>query len=268
MPEGPGIYAIVDTAERLARCAEHGAQIVQLRTKLPAHPTPKDQAALRQAIATSIAAAHAAGACLFINDHRQAALDLGASGLHLGQEDLLALTEMQRTALRQPRQHAEGGRLLAVDWAREDGKAGKAGQDGKGSEGGLQLLRLGISSHSVWELARARALAPDYIACGPVWATTTKDMPWRPQGLRNLRWWVANAGCRHRRHPRCRAHPRHRRLRRGRRVRGAWPGRRSRADPAGPAAGAGRGPCACAAARAGAAASLAALGLRGARCAD
>jgi hydroxymethylpyrimidine kinase/phosphomethylpyrimidine kinase/thiamine-phosphate diphosphorylase len=195
MPEGPGIYAIVDTAERLARCAEHGAQIVQLRTKLPAHPTPKDQAALRQAIATSIAAAHAAGACLFINDHRQAALDLGASGLHLGQEDLLALTEMQRTALRQPRQHAEGGRLLAVDWAREDGKAGKAGQDGKGSEGGLQLLRLGISSHSVWELARARALAPDYIACGPVWATTTKDMPWRPQGLRNLRWWVANAGC-------------------------------------------------------------------------
>ena len=30
----------------------------------------------------------------------------------------------------------------------------------------------------------------DYIACGPVWPTTTKDMPWLPQGLDNLAWWA------------------------------------------------------------------------------
>ena len=183
LPEGPSRYAIVDSADRLAACAEHGAHIVQLRSKLTPHPNLQERAKLREAISLCIRSAHDTGASLFINDHRQVALELGASGLHLGQEDLLALTELQRAGLRQPRKPAEGGRLVAVDWAVQ------------GEHDNLQLLRLGISSHSVWELARARSLAPSYVACGPVWATTTKDMPWQPQGLHNLRWWVANAGC-------------------------------------------------------------------------
>jgi hydroxymethylpyrimidine kinase/phosphomethylpyrimidine kinase/thiamine-phosphate diphosphorylase len=54
---------------------------------------------------------------------------------------------------------------------------------------------LGLSSHSLWELARARGLAPHYIACGPVWPTTTKSMPWQAQGMDNLAWWVRMAGC-------------------------------------------------------------------------
>jgi thiamine monophosphate synthase len=37
-------------------------------------------------------------------------------------------------------------------------------------------------------------LAPRYIACGPVWPTITKAMPWRPQGLDNLTWWCRMAG--------------------------------------------------------------------------
>jgi thiamine monophosphate synthase len=185
LPPGPSLYAIVDSAERLAACAEHGAHIVQLRSKLSQHPNLQERAKLREAVSACIRAAHAEHASLFINDHRQVALELGASGLHLGQEDLLALTELQRAGLRQPRKPAEGGRLLAVDWAAR----------GEVDVNQLQLLRLGISSHSVWELARARSLAPSYIACGPVWATTTKDMPWLPQGLHNLRWWVAHAGC-------------------------------------------------------------------------
>ena len=50
-------------------------------------------------------------------------------------------------------------------------------------------MRLGISTHSYWEVARAYALQPSYIACGPIFATQTKDMPWIPQGLDNLRYW-------------------------------------------------------------------------------
>jgi hydroxymethylpyrimidine kinase / phosphomethylpyrimidine kinase / thiamine-phosphate diphosphorylase len=50
---------------------------------------------------------------------------------------------------------------------------------------------VGISTHSLWELCRARSLAPRYVACGPVWPTLTKAMPWRPQGLHNLSWWCA-----------------------------------------------------------------------------
>src|SRR6202008_4903620 len=49
--------------------------------------------------------------------------------------------------------------------------------------------RVGLSSHSYWEVCRARAWAPSYIACGPIHATTTKDMPWRPQGPGNLAYW-------------------------------------------------------------------------------
>ena len=112
---------------------------------------------LRSAIQRSVEACEVAGAELFVNDHWRLARELGARGVHLGQEDLLAL-----------------------------GEAGRAGFAASG-------LALGISSHSLWELCRARSSAPRYIACGPVWPTLTKAMPWRPQGLPNLRWWQAMA---------------------------------------------------------------------------
>ncbi|MFZ2326570.1 MAG: thiamine phosphate synthase, partial [Rhodoferax sp.] len=51
-------------------------------------------------------------------------------------------------------------------------------------------VRLGISTHSYWEVARAWAHRPSYIACGPIFATRSKDMPWIPQGLDNLRYWA------------------------------------------------------------------------------
>ena len=51
-------------------------------------------------------------------------------------------------------------------------------------------VRLGLSTHSYWEVCRAWALRPSYIACGPIFATQSKDMPWIPQGLDNLRYWA------------------------------------------------------------------------------
>ena len=153
-----GLYAIVDSAARVSQVLQAGVRTVQLRIKTPAVPDAAWQAQLAEAIRQSVAAAQAHGARLFINDHWRLAGALGAPAVHLGQEDLLALGDAGRTE------------LLAS---------------------GLQL---GISSHSLWELARARTLAPAYVACGPVWPTLTKDMPWRPQGLDNLAWWCAVAG--------------------------------------------------------------------------
>ena len=115
----------------------------------------KDPAApgLESEIIAAITITHAIkGAQLFINDHWQLALKHGAYGVHLGQEDLL---QADLAALR-----AAG-------------------------------VRLGVSSHSYWEVARARAIHPSYIACGPIFATQSKDMPWLPQGLENLRYWAA-----------------------------------------------------------------------------
>jgi hydroxymethylpyrimidine kinase/phosphomethylpyrimidine kinase/thiamine-phosphate diphosphorylase len=153
-----GLYAIVDSAARVRAVLAGGVRCVQLRIKQAEAATPAWWDALHAQVAEAAAACRAAGARLFVNDHWQLAARHGAHGVHLGQEDLLALDAGQRAALR-----ASG-------------------------------LALGISSHSLWELARARSLAPAYIACGPVWPTLTKAMPWRPQGLDNLAWWCAMAG--------------------------------------------------------------------------
>ena len=152
------LYAIVDSAERVQQVLAAGVKTVQLRVKKPQQPSVGWDDILRLELQRSLAASHAAGAELFINDHWQAAAQAGARSVHLGQEDLLAL-----------------------------GDAGRAALQASG-------MALGISSHSLWELCRARTLKPRYIACGPVWPTLTKVMPWRAQGLDNLSWWCRMAG--------------------------------------------------------------------------
>lgn len=152
-----GLYAIVDSVSRLRQVLGAGIRLAQLRIKQPHDADAAWFANLRVQLRDGIAAARDAGATLYVNDHWRAAAELGAQAVHLGQEDLLHL-----------------------------GAAGR-------SELAATRMALGVSSHAVWELCRARLLAPAYIACGPVWATTTKDMPWRPQGLDNLGWWVAQA---------------------------------------------------------------------------
>lgn len=87
---------------------------------------------------------------LFINDHWQIAIKKGAYGVHLGQEDL---------------QSADFTQIAQAN------------------------LRLGLSNHSHFELTRALKIKPSYIACGPIFATTTKNMPWIPHGLDGLRYW-------------------------------------------------------------------------------
>ena len=48
---------------------------------------------------------------------------------------------------------------------------------------------------------RALRTRPSHLACGPVHATTTKDMPWIPLGNSNVGWWAqllhADAGSDH-----------------------------------------------------------------------
>jgi hydroxymethylpyrimidine kinase/phosphomethylpyrimidine kinase/thiamine-phosphate diphosphorylase len=151
------LYAIVDSAKRMDQVLDAGIKTVQLRIKTPDQPDAHWFDTLRGEVRDSVRACAAAGAELFVNDHWQLAAEAGAPGVHLGQEDLLALGADGRAALR-----ATG-------------------------------MALGISSHSLWELCRARTLAPRYIACGPVWPTLTKAMPWRPQGLDNLAWWCRMA---------------------------------------------------------------------------
>ena len=106
---------------------------------------------IEREIAHAVECAGRAGARLFINDHWQSAIRCRAYGVHLGQQDI---------------QHADLRRI---------------------AESGL---RLGVSTHSHWEMAAAIDLDPSYIAIGPVWHTTSKVMPFAPQGPEKVRYWV------------------------------------------------------------------------------
>lgn len=159
-PPADGLYGILADSAQLDGALQAGLRCVQLRHK--------SREGLEAQLQRSLTLAAQAGAQLFINDHWRDALALPPRvtvqpgfrlGLHLGQEDLLALTPDDRRQLL-----AERDRIM-----------------------------LGLSSHSLWELARAAGCGASLIACGPVQATTTKDMPWLPQGEDNLRWWVAHS---------------------------------------------------------------------------
>ena len=91
------------------------------------------------------------GGQVFINDHWQLALSAGAYGVHLGQEDLDTAN---------------------IDILREAG------------------IRLGLSTHTLAELARAKAVQPSYLAIGPIYPTTLKVMPYEPVGLERLAEWA------------------------------------------------------------------------------
>jgi thiamine-phosphate pyrophosphorylase len=85
----PKLYAITDArlsglahAEQVARLAEGGATLVQLREK---HASPRDF--LREAEA-ALRVARERGVRLVINDRADIALACGADGVHLGQDDL------------------------------------------------------------------------------------------------------------------------------------------------------------------------------------
>ena len=115
----------------------------------------RGEADLRQQIVQARDLCRLHGAVLVVNDHWQLAIEAGCDFLHLGQEDL------------------DTADLPAIR---------RAG------------LRLGISTHDRAELDRALALAPEYIALGPVYPTILKQMKWQQQGLERLTEWKRLVG--------------------------------------------------------------------------
>ena len=75
-------YAVVPDADWVERMAQAGADTVQLRNKT------LQGAALRAEIERCVAACAGTQTQLFINDYWQQAIEAGAYGVHLGQEDM------------------------------------------------------------------------------------------------------------------------------------------------------------------------------------
>lgn len=145
-PQRLGLYPVLPSAEWVERVLACGVTTVQLRIK-DAEPD-----ALRAEIARAVAAGRRyPDARVFINDHWRLALEAGAYGVHLGQEDL-ASTDLAALA-------AAG-------------------------------VRLGLSSHGYYEMLLALRVQPSYLALGPVFSTATKAVAAPPQGLARIARYV------------------------------------------------------------------------------
>ncbi len=142
-------YPIVPDTAWARRLVPLGVRTLQLRYK------GEDPREIRREIAESLELCIAHDCQLIVNDHWQAAIEVGADFIHLGQEDLAAAD------------------LATI-------KAAGA--------------RLGISTHDEPELAIALAAEPDYVALGPVWETKLKVMKWAPQGLARVGAWKQKIG--------------------------------------------------------------------------
>jgi thiamine-phosphate pyrophosphorylase len=142
-------YPIVPDTGWARRLVPLGVKTLQLRYK------GVDPRAIRREIAETLELCIAHDCRLIVNDHWQAAIDVGADFVHLGQEDLAA---------------ADVATIKAAG------------------------LLLGISTHDEAELEIALAADPDYVALGPIWETKLKAMKWAPQGLERIGAWKQRLG--------------------------------------------------------------------------
>jgi thiamine-phosphate pyrophosphorylase len=142
-------YPIVDSVAWVGLLVQEGARLIQLRIK-----DRTDETALAD-IEAALMLCRASGAELVVNDYWQAAIESGASWVHLGQGDL------------------DSADISAIRAAG---------------------LRLGVSTHDHAELERALRFDPEYVALGPIYPTTLKVMPFAPQGLERIDEWKRLVG--------------------------------------------------------------------------
>jgi thiamine-phosphate pyrophosphorylase len=114
-----------DPWDTLARALEGGVDLVQWRVKADA----------RADLARCMQVCGAAGVALIVNDHVELAVEVGAAGAHVGQEDMPAAAARQRLG---------------------DGKL------------------LGVSTHDEAQIHAAQAAGADYVGFGPCYPTSTK----------------------------------------------------------------------------------------------
>jgi thiamine-phosphate pyrophosphorylase len=137
-------YPVVDSISWLKRLTALGVGTVQLRAKDLDHEDAVEL--MREALAIT----EGTGTQLVVNDYWQAAIEVGAKHVHLGQEDLV---------------NADVKAIYRAN------------------------ITLGLSTHDEAELETALKHNPDYIALGPIFPTTLKVMRFGPQGIARITEW-------------------------------------------------------------------------------
>ena len=140
-PKRLGLYGVMPDADWVKRMVDAELPTVQLRLK------SEDRSKIRKQIRASVEASKDSKTLLFINDYWDEAIDAGAYGVHLGQEDM---------------------------------------EDANLEEIRAAGLRLGLSTHGYAEMVYADRFCPSYIAMGAIFPTNLKKMVTTPQGLGRL----------------------------------------------------------------------------------
>ena len=153
---GSRLYAIIDTALAPGPAPLVAEQLLRAGVRILQyrHKGPFTRQSWRECCALA-ELARSRKARFIVNDRADVALLCGADGVHLGQEDL-------------PAEHAR--RLLG------EGKI------------------IGFSTHTVEQAREADRLPVDYLAIGPVFATTTKQRAEAVVGLETV--WAVRAAVR------------------------------------------------------------------------
>lgn len=142
------LYAIVDVGEHGPEPIAFGCALLAGGARLlQLRWKGAPSGAFVEAARALARAARAEGALLVVNDRVDVALAAGADGVHLGQDDL-PLVEARAIA---------GARL-----------------------------RIGLSTHTIEQATAPEAAAADYLAFGPIFATTSKETGYHPRGLELL----------------------------------------------------------------------------------
>ena len=135
----PRLYVILDAAQlasgetdRAQMLIESGVRLIQYRSK---NVSGREQLRVSARLAELFLPN---GVTFFVNDRPDVAALAGASGVHVGQED------------------------LGVEDARRI-----VGQE----------KWIGVSTHNAEQVRRAAETSADYVAVGPIYATTTKENP-------------------------------------------------------------------------------------------
>jgi thiamine-phosphate pyrophosphorylase len=143
----PALYAVLDPiltpepAGFARKLVEAGVQLLQLRDKRGSSRRMYEQARELTSLQTR-------GVRIIVNDRPDIAAMAGASGVHVGQDDLPA--EEARKICKPP-------------------------------------LWVGVSTHDLKQFKEAEATSADYIAVGPIFPTDTKENPDPVVGLELLR---------------------------------------------------------------------------------
>ncbi|MBZ5700951.1 MAG: thiamine phosphate synthase [Acidobacteriia bacterium] len=135
----PRLYVILDAAQLASGETDSAQMLIESGVRLIQYRSKKVSAREQLRVSTWLAERFLPnGVTFFVNDRPDVAVLAGASGVHVGQEDL-GVEDARRIVGREK-------------W-------------------------IGVSTHNADQVRRAAESSADYIAVGPIYATTTKENP-------------------------------------------------------------------------------------------